>query len=87
MYDPGFKDRKSINSRKQEAHQRKRNGFHPNPYDPEQEIYTYENQLNTTDGARIIRKYLLTKKEDRKSLLNQKTYIPGTQRSKMLKSN
>lgn len=41
MYDPGFENWKSIDPRRQETHQRKINRFYPNPYDPEQGIYTH----------------------------------------------
>ena len=59
MHDPEFKKWKSIDTSKQESHQRKRNRFHPNPYDPDQGIYTHENHSNETNRTRIIREYLL----------------------------
>ena len=65
MHDPGFENWKSISPRRQETHQRKRNRFYPNPYDPEQGIYTHESYSSETDRTRIIREYLLKRKASR----------------------
>jgi hypothetical protein len=60
MYDPAFEDWNSIDPTNPETHHDNRIKFHPNPYDPQQGIYTYayEEHQDARDKLRIIRECL-----------------------------
>jgi len=44
MYDPAFSDWKGINPLNPDTHQSQRIKFHPNPLNPEDGIYVYEDK-------------------------------------------
>ena len=70
MYDPAFEDWRSIDPANPETHHGNRMKFHPNPYDPQSGIYTYENRMDAREKLRIIRECLQRGRERRDN--NQK---------------
>ena len=62
MYDPAFEDWKSIDPRNPETQNSNRIKFHPNPYDPQQGVYTYEARQEARKNLRIIRECLSRRK-------------------------
>jgi len=65
IYDPAFTEWKSINPANPETHHRNRIKFHPNPYDPQQGVYTYEDRQDAREKLRIIRESLQRGRERR----------------------
>jgi hypothetical protein len=66
MYDPAFEDWKSIDPSNLETHHGNRIRFHQiNIYDPQQGVYTYEDQQDAREKLRIIRECLQRGRERR----------------------
>jgi hypothetical protein len=65
MYDPAFEDWKSIDPTNPETHHGNRIKFHPNPYDPQQGVYTYESRKDAREKLRVIRECLQRGRERR----------------------
>ena len=72
MYDPAFEDWKSIDPTNPETHHGNRIKFHrTNIYDPQQGIYTYEDQQDAREKLRVIRE-CLQKGRERRANTNSK---------------
>ena len=63
MYDPAFEDWKSINPTNPETHHGNRIKFHPNPYDPQQGVYTYEDQQQARKHLKVIKECLARRRD------------------------
>jgi hypothetical protein len=65
MYDPEFQDWESINPSDPNTYQRNRIKYHPNAYDPQQGVYTYESGGEARDILTIIKEcYQRRKRHD-----------------------
>ena len=59
LFSPEFEDWKSIDPRNPDTHHGNRIKFHPvNSYDPQQGVYTYEDQQVARRRLRVIRECL-----------------------------
>lgn len=62
-FDPAFEDWQSINPVNPETHHGNRIKFHPNPYDPQQGVYTYEQRQDARKKLSIIKECLARRRE------------------------
>ena len=62
MYSPEFEDWKSIDPRNPDTHHGNRINFHPSPHDPQQGVYTFEDQLRARKTLAIIRECIKSRR-------------------------
>jgi hypothetical protein len=63
-FDPAFEDWKSIDPTNPETHHGNRMKFHPNPYDPQSGVYTYENRKDAREKALVIKECLSRRRKN-----------------------
>ncbi len=63
MNDQAFEDWKSIDPRDPETHHGNRIKYHPNQYDRQQGIYTYEDQQQARKHLKVIKECLARRRE------------------------